>query len=240
MDIVYRIAVAKGLDACDKCGHGTRWGFEVTGGDGRWTSLSPNIRVDDRDFAGLIVTALNYAYDHGKDCATDDTEQQKLVAFFKGDGEKLGAEGDYDRLSPADTAIRAMRRLLLAKPSGRPVSLRECFECGVKLLDNDNVRMALVNGISEWKHNDTTICINNLGSKIIWLRNVPGTTTLSSICCYDCNGVIDNIIEGSTRIDGPTAKSDDMRVYVVHKDKNICIKTLSERLATHGQVGDAT
>jgi len=40
------------------------------------------------------------------------SEQQKLVEFFRSDeGEALGRQGDHDNLTPAETAIRAIRDL---------------------------------------------------------------------------------------------------------------------------------
>ena len=40
------------------------------------------------------------------------SEMSKLVRFFRSrEGDALGRDGDHDNLSPADTAIRAMRRL---------------------------------------------------------------------------------------------------------------------------------
>lgn len=39
-------------------------------------------------------------------------QEAKLVAFFRSpEGDKLGRDGDHDNLSPADTAIRAMKRV---------------------------------------------------------------------------------------------------------------------------------
>lgn len=48
------------------------------------------------------------------------TEKQKLVDFFRSDeGDELGRAGDHDNLTPAETAIRAMRELIaLKKPLG--------------------------------------------------------------------------------------------------------------------------
>ena len=40
-------------------------------------------------------------------------EEKKLVAFFRSkEGDELGRDGDHDNLSPAETAIRAMRKLI--------------------------------------------------------------------------------------------------------------------------------
>lgn len=38
-------------------------------------------------------------------------ELRKLIEFFRGEGSQLGNDGDHDGLSPADTAIRAMRKM---------------------------------------------------------------------------------------------------------------------------------
>lgn len=41
------------------------------------------------------------------------TEEQKLVAFFRSrEGSRLGNQGDHDNLTPAETAIRAMKELV--------------------------------------------------------------------------------------------------------------------------------
>lgn len=40
------------------------------------------------------------------------TEEQKLVEFFRTEGADLGVMGDYYSMTPAETAIRAMRVLL--------------------------------------------------------------------------------------------------------------------------------
>lgn len=40
------------------------------------------------------------------------SEEQKLVDFFRGDGADLGVMGDYYNMTPAETAIRAMRVML--------------------------------------------------------------------------------------------------------------------------------
>lgn len=50
------------------------------------------------------------------------TEEQKLVRFFRTlEGDGLGRRGDYDNLSPAETAIRAMAVLVdLAQRSRMP------------------------------------------------------------------------------------------------------------------------
>lgn len=48
-------------------------------------------------------------------------EEKKLVAFFKsGEGDSLGREGDHDNLTPAETAIRAMRKLIAKESECQP------------------------------------------------------------------------------------------------------------------------
>lgn len=50
---------------------------------------------------------------------TANAELKKLVEFFNGDGEVFGRAGDYDDLTPAETAIRALRAYLhLRKETG--------------------------------------------------------------------------------------------------------------------------
>ena len=53
---------------------------------------------------------VNDAYAAGQENAVDNAEEEKLVAFFRSpEGDALGRAGDYDNLSPAETAIRAIR-----------------------------------------------------------------------------------------------------------------------------------
>lgn len=52
------------------------------------------------------------------------SENQKLVDFFRSDeGAELGLQGDYDELTPAETAIRAMRELLEYRRLAGPLSI---------------------------------------------------------------------------------------------------------------------
>lgn len=46
--------------------------------------------------------------------ARKKSEEQKLVDFFRSEeGSLLGSQGDHDNLTPAETAIRAMQKLLV-------------------------------------------------------------------------------------------------------------------------------
>jgi hypothetical protein len=60
-----------------------------------------------------ICDLMNDAYLAGQKASIDNAEESKLVAFFRSsDGGQLGRDGDHDGLTPAETAIRAMRKLL--------------------------------------------------------------------------------------------------------------------------------
>lgn len=57
-----------------------------------------------------------------------NSEERKLVEFFRSpEGDQLGRDGDHDNLSPADTAIRAMRRLNARNASLPPVEVRDAY-----------------------------------------------------------------------------------------------------------------
>lgn len=67
----------------------------------------------DREMADDICDLMNMAFEAGLEHVVNNAEEEKLVAFFRSpEGDKLGREGDYDNLSPAETAIRAMRKVL--------------------------------------------------------------------------------------------------------------------------------
>jgi hypothetical protein len=61
------------------------------------------------DICDLMNDAFTAGQEH-QDSAPDNSEEAKLVAFFRSpEGDALGRAGDYDNLSPAETAIRAIR-----------------------------------------------------------------------------------------------------------------------------------
>ena len=64
------------------------------------------------------------------------TEEQKLVAFFRSEeGDELGRAGDYDGLSPAETAIRAMKERAAA------LAIAEAAEERVGFLERQLIRV---------------------------------------------------------------------------------------------------
>lgn len=65
----------------------------------------------DHELCSDICDLMNDAFEAGQEHAPpDNAEEAKLVAFFRSpEGDALGRAGDYDNLSPAETAIRAMR-----------------------------------------------------------------------------------------------------------------------------------
>lgn len=55
-----------------------------------------------------------------------NAEERKLVEFFRStEGERAGRDGDHDGLSPADTAIREMRRYNARLSSLPPIEVRD-------------------------------------------------------------------------------------------------------------------
>lgn len=74
-----------------------------------------------------------------------NAEERKLVEFFRSpEGAQIGVDGDHDGLSPADTAIRAIRRgLVLGKPStDAPV-------IGRGIIDRDAYGIAAMDALAE-------------------------------------------------------------------------------------------
>lgn len=96
-------------EACARCHEGETW--TVKGPDGLCIGQS---WAGDEAKCNAIETAemLNGAYGHGQLSKVSNAEEEKLVAFFRSpEGDRLGRDGDADNLSPAETAIRAIRDL---------------------------------------------------------------------------------------------------------------------------------
>jgi hypothetical protein len=100
---------------CDHCGHGRYWTIVYGAG-------TPNGEVGvgsswmDKGLAEDICGLMNDAYASGYEAGIEvgpevNAEEAKLVAFFQSaEGDKLGRDGDYDNLTPAETAIRFMKK----------------------------------------------------------------------------------------------------------------------------------
>jgi len=103
----YRVEAAEG--GCEHCGHDKFWDIVFTeNGETCATGQS----WGDKEHAEDICDLMNMAYDRGQESQIDNAEEAKLIAFFRSpEGDKLGRDGDHDNLSPAETAIRAMRNL---------------------------------------------------------------------------------------------------------------------------------
>jgi hypothetical protein len=66
---------------------------------------------------------------------SDAAQLRKLEYFFRDevDGEDLGRRGDYDDLTPVDTAIRAMRELVAMINGDRKITRAELRAIGARL-----------------------------------------------------------------------------------------------------------
>jgi len=96
-------------EACARCHEGETW--TVKGPDGLCIGQS---WAGDEAECNSLETAemLNGAYCLGQQSKVSNAEEDKLVAFFRSaEGDSLGRDGDADGLTPAETAIRAIREL---------------------------------------------------------------------------------------------------------------------------------
>lgn len=106
---MYRVVVDANHEGCEHCNHGAYWTIVWTE-DGEETGIGQSF--GDKEITEDICDLMNTAYEHGQEDMVSNAEEEKLVAFFRSpEGDKLGRDGDYDNLSPAETAIRAMRHL---------------------------------------------------------------------------------------------------------------------------------
>lgn len=68
--------------------------------------------AEGQEAADDVCDLMNMAYDAGTEATTVNAEERKLVEFFcSPEGDSIGRDGDYDNLTPAETAIRAIREL---------------------------------------------------------------------------------------------------------------------------------
>lgn len=108
MSDFYFVVCDSSEGACNHCHRGSFWtiahkenGEEIGIGQS-W---------GDQEVAQDICDLMNMAYDAGQESQIDNAEEEKLVAFFRSaEGYRLGRDGDHDGLTPAETAIRAIRR----------------------------------------------------------------------------------------------------------------------------------
>jgi hypothetical protein len=112
----YRVQLSANHEACTQCGHGSFYTIV-------YKDVEEDIEIGtawgDSDVAEDVCALMNMAYDAGQESQIDNAEEEKLVKFFRGEGDSLGNDGDHDNLSPAETAIRAMRRLITMRVSSR-------------------------------------------------------------------------------------------------------------------------
>lgn len=107
----YRVELSAGDEGCAHCGQGQQW--TVVSGQGE-EAIEIGTSWGDKEHAEDICDLMNMAYDAGKEAETSNVEEDKLVAFFRGDGSAMGREGDHNNWTPAETAIHFLRR----SPSG--------------------------------------------------------------------------------------------------------------------------
>jgi hypothetical protein len=80
---------------------------------------------------------------------TGNAEERKLVEFFRSsEGSFLASAGDADNISPADCAIRAMRRLNAIAPGPLAVS-GEAPVISVGFVDRDAYGIAAIESLDE-------------------------------------------------------------------------------------------
>lgn len=95
---------------CAHCGHGAMWTLESGHGG---NEIRIGTSWGDKELAEDICDLMNDAYESGRESdPAINVEEAKLVAFFRNEGKGLGRDGDHDNLTPAETAIRAMRLLI--------------------------------------------------------------------------------------------------------------------------------
>lgn len=107
----YRVIVDRG--GCKHCHEGRLWTIVSGAGD---DEIAIGSSFGEEEHTQDICDLMNMAYATGieaSDVATEATaEVDKLIEFFNNEGESIGRDGDYNNLSPAETAIQAMRKLL--------------------------------------------------------------------------------------------------------------------------------
>lgn len=108
----YRVQLSANHAACTQCGHGSYYTIVYNDENGEETEIGQ--AWGDQEIAEDICDLMNMAYDAGRESPEEvyNAEEMKLVEFFRSpEGDKLGRDGDHDELTPAETAIRAMRHL---------------------------------------------------------------------------------------------------------------------------------
>jgi len=105
----YRVELAAGHEGCQHCGHDQYWTVVSGHGD---DAVEIGTSWGDKELAEDVCDLMNMAFSAGQEDPASNKEEEKLVAFFRSpEGNKLGRDGDHDNLTPAETAIRAMRSL---------------------------------------------------------------------------------------------------------------------------------
>jgi hypothetical protein len=101
-------------EGCKHCGGGRMWTIA-------YGPTDDEIRIGTswgcEETANDVVDLMNMAHDAGTEATEIATgavkEVDKLVEFFKSkQGDRIGRDGDYDNLSPAETAIRFIKKHL--------------------------------------------------------------------------------------------------------------------------------
>lgn len=103
--------VEKENEGCKHCGHGDYWTIVSGTGD---DEIGIGTSWGDRELADDICDLMNDAFAAGQEDSNPalNAEEQKLIEFFLSpEGKDIGRDGDYDNLSPAETAIRFMKSI---------------------------------------------------------------------------------------------------------------------------------
>lgn len=106
----YRVETTGDTGECCNCKQACEMWTVVFESDGEPTEVGQS--WGDKEVASDVCDLMNMAYDTGQESKVDNKEEQKLIDFFcSPEGDSIGREGDYDNLTPAETAIRAIREL---------------------------------------------------------------------------------------------------------------------------------
>lgn len=104
----YRLEKSDSAGECQGCGQSCEMWTIVFDSDGEPCEVGTS--WGHKETAEDICDLMNMAYDAGQESQIDNAEEQKLVEFFRSrEGDAIGRNGDHDSLTPAETAIRAMR-----------------------------------------------------------------------------------------------------------------------------------
>jgi hypothetical protein len=106
----YRVERRTGDNSgCAHCGHDLQW--TVVSGQGD-DAIEIGTSWGDKELADDVCELMNMAFAAGQEQATDNSQEEMLVEFFRGEGAAMGREGDHRNWTPGYTAVHFLRRSL--------------------------------------------------------------------------------------------------------------------------------